>query len=123
MAGLDPSFAAALFVGYHASTTNEGRAGSYHFQPTPRVALNRTAVTEAELNAAYAGAMGVPVVLISGTMPRSARLTGRLGQMQSVITKVAGIIRPKRRRPPLRAIPSIRRTSRPFPPINASLTC
>jgi D-amino peptidase len=66
MAGLDSSFAAALFVGYHASTTNpQGvRAHTISSAHFTRVALNGTAVTEAELNAAYAGAMGVPVVLV-----------------------------------------------------------
>jgi D-amino peptidase len=89
MAGLDPSFAAALFVGYHASTTNPKgvRAHTISSAHFTRVALNGTAVTEAELNAAYAGAMGVPVVFVSGDDAAISEVTGRLGQMQSVITK------------------------------------
>jgi D-amino peptidase len=89
MAGLDPSFAAALFVGYHASTTNPKgvRAHTISSAHFTRVALNGTAVTEAELNAAYAGAMGVPVVFISGDDAAISEVTGRLGSMQSVITK------------------------------------
>jgi len=89
MAGLDSSFAAALFVGYHASTTNPKgvRAHTISSAHFTRVALNGTAVTEAELNAAYAGAMGVPVVFISGDDAAIGEVTGRLGQMQSVITK------------------------------------
>ena len=89
MAGLDSSFAAALFVGYHASTTNPKgvRAHTISSAHFTRVALNGTAVTEAELNAAYAGAMGVPVVFISGDDAAISEVTGRLGQMQSVITK------------------------------------
>jgi D-amino peptidase len=68
MAGLDSTFAAALFVGYHASTTNPKgvRAHTISSAHFTRVALNGTAVTEAELNAAYAGAMGVPVIFVSG---------------------------------------------------------
>jgi D-amino peptidase len=89
MAGLDSSFAAALFVGYHASTTNPKgvRAHTISSAHFTRVALNGTAVTEAELNAAYAGAMGVPVVFISGDDAAISEVTGRLGSMQSVITK------------------------------------
>jgi D-amino peptidase len=89
MAGLDSSFAAALFVGYHASTTNpQGvRAHTISSAHFTRVALNGTAVTEAELNAAYAGALGVPVVFISGDDAAIAEVTARLGQMQSVTTK------------------------------------
>ena len=66
MAGLDSSFAAALFVGYHASTTNPKgvRAHTISSAHFTRVGLNGTAVTEAELNAAYAGALGVPIVFI-----------------------------------------------------------
>ncbi|HEY2780749.1 MAG TPA: M55 family metallopeptidase [Steroidobacteraceae bacterium] len=89
MAGLDSSFAAALFVGYHASTTNPKgvRAHTISSAHFTRVALNGTAVTEAELNAAYAGAMGVPVVFISGDDAAISEVTGRLGSMQTVITK------------------------------------
>lgn len=89
MAGLDSSFAAALFVGYHASTTNPKgvRAHTISSAHFTRVALNGTAVTEAELNAAYAGALGVPVVFISGDDAAIAEVTARLGQVQSVITK------------------------------------
>ena len=89
MAGLDSSFAAALFVGYHASTTNPKgvRAHTISSAHFTRVALNGTAVTEAELNAAYAGAAGVPVVFISGDDAAISEVTTRLGSMQSVITK------------------------------------
>ncbi len=89
MAGLDSSFAAALFVGYHASTTNPKgvRAHTISSAHFTRVALNGTAVTEAELNAAYAGALGVPVVFISGDDVAISEVTTRLGEMESVITK------------------------------------
>src|ERR1700728_2841322 len=89
MAGLDSSFAAALFVGYHASTSNPSgvRAHTISSAHFTRVALNGTAVTEAELNAAYAGAMGVPVVFVSGDDVAVSEVTTRLGKMESVITK------------------------------------
>ncbi len=89
MAGLDSSFGAALFVGYHASTTNPKgvRAHTISSAHFTRVALNGTAVTEAELNAAYAGAAGVPVVFISGDDAAISEVTSRLGPMESVVTK------------------------------------
>ncbi|HEY0745612.1 MAG TPA: M55 family metallopeptidase [Steroidobacteraceae bacterium] len=89
MAGLDSSFAAAVFVGYHASTTNPKgvRAHTISSAHFTRVALNGTAVTESELNAAYAGALGVPVVFISGDDAAINEVTMRLGNMESVITK------------------------------------
>src|SRR5580698_4070239 len=89
MAGLDSTFAAALFVGYHASTTNPKgvRAHTISSAHFTRVALNGSAVTEAELNAAYAGAMGVPVVFVSGDDVAVSEVTTRLGAMESVVTK------------------------------------
>jgi D-amino peptidase len=75
MAGLDGSFAAALFVGYHASTTNsEGvRAHTFSSARFTRVALNGTPVTEAEFNAGDDAAI--------------AEVSKRLGNLESVVTK------------------------------------
>ena len=89
MAGLDSSFAAALFVGYHASTTNPKgvRAHTISSAHFTRVGLNGNAVTEGELNAAYAGAVGVPVVFVSGDDAAVNEVTSRLGGMESVVTK------------------------------------
>jgi len=89
MAGLDSSFAAALFVGYHASTTNPSgvRAHTISSAHFARIALNGTSVTEAEFNAAYAGAFGVPIVFVSGDDAAIAEITSRLGSMESVVTK------------------------------------
>jgi D-amino peptidase len=89
MAGFDPSFAAAVFIGYHASTTNPKgvRAHTISSAHFTRVALNGTAVTESELNAAYAGALGVPVVFISGDDAAVNEVTMRLGSIENVITK------------------------------------
>ena len=89
MAGLDSSFAAALFVGYHASTTNPNgvRAHTISSAHFARVALNGNSVTEGEFNAAYAGAFGVPIVFVSGDDAAIAEVTSRLGSLESVVTK------------------------------------
>jgi D-amino peptidase len=89
MAGLDASFGAALFVGYHASTTNPKgvRAHTISSAHFTRVALNGVPVTEAEFNAAFAGALGVPVVFASGDDAAIAEITSRLGEMEAVVTK------------------------------------
>ncbi len=66
--GLDASFDAALLIGYHA------RAGHWPgvldhtswSQTVAEVRINQTPVGEAELNAAYAGYLGVPMVMVSG---------------------------------------------------------
>ena len=68
MEGIDSTFDAVLFVGYHASTTNvEGvRAHTMSSANFADIRLNGISVPEAGLNAAIAGHFGVPVVLITG---------------------------------------------------------
>jgi D-amino peptidase len=89
MAGVDSSFNAALFVGYHASTTNPKgvRAHTFSSAHYARVALNGNAVTEGEYNAAYAGAKGVPVVFASGDDAAVEEIRSRLGNIEIVETK------------------------------------
>ncbi len=89
MAGLDPGFAAALFIGYHASTTNARgvRAHTFSSAHLTRVALNGNAVTEGEFNASYAGALGVPVIFASGDDAAVEELKSRLGQIETAETK------------------------------------
>ncbi len=68
MQGLDESFAAAIFVGYHSSTTNPAgvRAHTMSSATFADLRLNGVSVPEAGLNAAIAGHFGVPVAMISG---------------------------------------------------------
>jgi len=89
MAGLDSSFDAAMFVGYHASTTNPRgvRAHTFSSAHLARVGLNGNAVTEGEFNAAYAGAFGVPVIFASGDDAAMEELRSRLGNIETVETK------------------------------------
>ncbi|MGH9741371.1 MAG: M55 family metallopeptidase [Candidatus Acidiferrum sp.] len=91
MAGLNSSFRAAIFIGYHASTTNMNgvRAHTFSSAHYARVALNGNAVTEGEYNAAYAGAKGVPVIFASGDDAAMAELKSRLGNIETVETKKA----------------------------------
>lgn len=89
MAGLDSSFSAAIFIGYHASTTNPKgvRAHTFSSAHYARVALNGNAVTEGEYNAAYAGAKGVPVIFASGDDAAMEEIKSRLGNIETVETK------------------------------------
>lgn len=68
MQGIDESFDAVLFIGYHASTTNpEGvRSHTMSSSTLTAVRLNGVEVPEAVINAAIAGHFGVPVIMISG---------------------------------------------------------
>jgi D-amino peptidase len=89
MAGVDASFDAALFIGYHASTTNPRgvRAHTFSSAHFTRVALNGNAVTEGEFNAAFAGALGVPVIFASGDDAAVEELKSRLGSIETAETK------------------------------------
>ena len=89
MAGLDSTFDAALFVGFHASTSNPRgvRAHTFSSAHFTRVALNGNNVTEGEFAAAYAGFVGVPVVFASGDDAAMQELKTRLGNIETVETK------------------------------------
>jgi D-amino peptidase len=91
LAGLDATFSGVIFIGYHASTTNPNgvRAHTVSSAAFTRVALNGTSMTEAEINAAYAGDFAVPVLFASGDDVAIREITDRLGPMDSVVTKTS----------------------------------
>ena len=66
-AGLDGSYAGAMCVGYHAAGAEYGvlahTTNSFAFAA---IRLNGELASEAMLYGAYAGALGVPVILLSG---------------------------------------------------------
>jgi D-amino peptidase len=68
MQGIDETFDAAVFIGYHTSTANMAgvRAHSFSSALLADVRLNGVSVSEGAFNAAIAGHFGVPVVAISG---------------------------------------------------------
>ncbi len=93
MAGLDASFQAVFFIGYHA------RAGSspaildhtfYGPEVVQGVWLNGMEVGEAGINAALAGYYGVPVALISGDQTTCVQARELLGDhLETVVVKEA----------------------------------
>jgi D-amino peptidase len=89
MAGLDATFDAVLFVGYHASTNNvQGtRAHTFSSARLTRVALNGKEVTEGAFNAAIAGHYNVPVIFVSGDDAAIAEIRGALGNIEAAETK------------------------------------
>ena len=91
MQGIDSSFAAAVFIGYHAGTTNPAgvRAHTLSSATLTSVALNGTTVPEAGLSAAIAGHYGVPVVAISGDDVAVAEAQALLGKIEGAVVKRA----------------------------------
>lgn len=89
MQGIDGSFAAAVFVGYHAS---EGQQNAIltHTQDGDKileVKLNGVPVPEAGLNAAIAGDFDVPVVFVSGDQATGLEASRILGPIETAIVK------------------------------------
>ncbi len=68
MEGIDSTFDAAVFIGYHSGTSNVAgvRAHTMSSATLTGVALNGQQVPEGGMNAAIAGHFNVPVVMISG---------------------------------------------------------
>jgi D-amino peptidase len=87
MQGLDESFAAALFIGYHASewTVDAVRSHTISSARLLGVRLNGTEVSEGIFNAALAGHFDVPVAFVSGD--RQAVM-----QIQKAVPGVEGAI-------------------------------
>lgn len=91
MQGIDETFDAAMFIGYHAG---EGIPESVlaHTMSGRRilwVKLNDVTVPEAGFNAAIAGHFGVPVVLIAGDQGIIAQTRALLGDIEAAEVKRA----------------------------------
>jgi D-amino peptidase len=91
MQGIDSSFAAVIFIGYHASTTNPVgvRAHTISSALLTSVSLNGTAMTEGGINAAIAAHFGVPVVMVSGDDAAVAENQALLGPIEGAVVKHA----------------------------------
>jgi D-amino peptidase len=91
MQGIDSSFAAAIFIGYHSATTSTTgvRAHTISSALLTRVALNGTPMSEAGVNAAIAAHFGVPVVMISGDDAIVAQARQQLGNIEGAVVKRA----------------------------------
>jgi D-amino peptidase len=89
--GIDSTFDAVLFVGYHASTTNpEGvRAHTMSSANFADIRVNGVSVPEAGLNAAIAGHFGVPVVLVTGDDAIVKEASALLPDIEGAVVKWA----------------------------------
>jgi D-amino peptidase len=87
--GLDNSFDGAIFVGYHARAgTPKGFLAHTGTGSVKGLWINGKEVGEGELNAAYAGALGVPVIVASGDAAFVTQFTETV-KAETVVTKTA----------------------------------
>jgi D-amino peptidase len=91
MEGIDSTFAAAVFIGYHSGTSNVSgvRAHTMSSATLTSVKLNGVEVPEGGLNAAIAGHFGVPVVAISGDDAAVAEVGKFIGSVPGAAVKRA----------------------------------
>ena len=89
MEGIDETFDAAIFIGYHSSTSNTRgvRAHTISSANLTAVRLNGVEMLEASINAAIAGDFGVPVVMISGDDAVVEEAQRVVGDMEGAVVK------------------------------------
>src|SRR6478672_6538618 len=87
--GIDGGFDAAMFIGYHARAgTGNAVIDHTYTDRVYEVRVNGQPFGEAGLNAALAGAFGVPVALVSGDRALAAEVRELLGeQVETVVVK------------------------------------
>jgi D-amino peptidase len=88
-AGMDATFDAAFFTGYHAKAGDAATLAHTYSDDVYSVSVNGTPCSEALLNAALAGSLGVPVVLITGDRTIVAETTRALPWAVGVVVKDA----------------------------------
>jgi len=89
MQGIDSSFDAVVFVGYHAAEGEAAAILSHTFTGNEEVRLNGQAVPEAGFNAAIAGEFHVPVVFLSGDQSITATARKMFGPIETATVKEA----------------------------------
>jgi D-amino peptidase len=89
--GLDASFKAAAFVGYHGPIGARDAILDHSYSPSTlyEVRINGEACSEARINAAVAGSFGVPVILLTGDQTACADARSFLPWVQTVEVKTA----------------------------------
>lgn len=87
MEGIDSTFAAAIFIGYHSATTNPRgvRAHTISSATFAAVVINGVPMAESGINAAIAGHFGVPIIMVSGD-------DVAVGEVQQTVPGVEGAV-------------------------------
>ena len=88
MEGIDETFGAAIFIGYHASAGKPNAILEHTWTGRiTEVKLNGVSLPEAGLNALIAGYFNVPIVFVSGDQAVCDQVRGLLGEIESVAVK------------------------------------
>jgi D-amino peptidase len=89
MEGIDESFGAVIFIGYHASAGNTGGIAAHTMSGSDfsSVKINGMEITEGGINALIAGHFGVPVVMISGDDAAVHEVSDMIGPIEGAVVK------------------------------------
>ena len=89
MEGIDSTFSAAMFIGYHSGTSNtQGvRAHTISSATFSAVTLNGQPMSESSINAIIAGSFGVPVVMVSGDEQAVGEVQAFTGNVEGAVVK------------------------------------
>lgn len=89
MQGIDDTFAAAVFIGYHGSEWTAGAVRSHTISSAKLlgIKLNGLEVSEGIFNAAIAGHFGVPVAFVSGDRLAVAQVQTIAPRAESAVVK------------------------------------
>jgi len=89
MEGIDESFCAAIFLGYHSSVANSEGVAAHTVSSASlsSVKINGTEMSEGGINALIAGHFGVPVVMMSGDDAAVKEVSDMLGPIEGAIVK------------------------------------
>ena len=89
MQGIDSTFDAAVFLGYHSGTSNPDgvRAHTFSSARLADVRLNGASVPEGGVNAAIAGHFGVPVIMVSGDDATVEQIRSVVGDVEGAVVK------------------------------------
>ena len=89
MEGIDDTFDASIFIGYHASAGNTGGIAAHTMSGADfsSVKINGVEITEGGINALIAGHFGVPVVMISGDDAAVRDVSDIVGPIEGAVVK------------------------------------
>jgi D-amino peptidase len=92
MEGIDSTFSAAMFIGYHSATTNTAgvRAHTISGATFADIRINGRPMAESGINTMIAGHFGVPVVMVSGDSAAVAEVqatTRATGGVEGAVVK------------------------------------
>ncbi|MFA6890051.1 MAG: M55 family metallopeptidase, partial [Bacilli bacterium] len=88
MAGLDSSFDAACFIGYHSPSRSDGNPLSHTMNTQIfHVKINGVIASEFDINSLYASYLNVPIAFLSGDLNLTKLVKGTNSHIDTVATK------------------------------------